>query len=376
MGMGRRKIDRSKQVFHNVSTTLIALLDSASVLKKWSGKLLQNTVAVEIKAASLRSSIHGARKRMRKGKSRRQISRVLEGLDLKWVEDETNAILRADAKNRFQGQVIDVAVDIHGIPYHGLSYEKKEEVNRSKQKDGTTRFHMFATAYLIGKNNKRFTLAIIFVPLGTTMRDIVRGLLYLLRRCGITIRRLLLDKGFYSIEVVKLLRRLNVGFIIPMRGNRLKKKKGSYSTVYTMKSTIDGKPAELLVRAVSVIKYNRGKRFKHHGAMQLCFIVYGIDMSLHRIAGFYRKRFGIESSYKIDKSIRARTSSRNPAIRMFHFNAAVLIQNFWVTIKQVFCKRIDKTSVRMITIRDFADILLHWIRIFYGENTTIGPPRI
>ena len=111
-------------------------------------------------------------------------------------------------------------------------------------------------------------------------------------------------------------------------------------------------------------------------AMQPCFIVYGMDMSLHRIAEFYRKRFGIESSYKIDKSIRARTSSRNPAIRMFHFNAAVLIQNFWVTIKLVFCKRIDKTSVRMITIRDFADILLHWIRIFYGENTTIGPPRI
>ena len=68
MGMGRRKIDRSKQVFHNVSTTLVALPDSASVLKKWSGKLLQNTVAVEIKAASLRSSIHGARKRMKKGK--------------------------------------------------------------------------------------------------------------------------------------------------------------------------------------------------------------------------------------------------------------------------------------------------------------------
>ena len=289
--MGRRKIDRSKQVFHNVSTTLVALLDSASVLKTWSGKLLQNTVAVEIKAVSLRSSIHGARKRMKKGKSRRQISRVLEGLDLKRVEDETNAILRADAKNRFQGQVIDIAVDIHGIPYHGLSYEKKEEVNRSKQKDGTTRFHMFATAYFIGKNNKRFTLAIIFVPLGTTMRNIVRGLLYVLRRYGITIRRLLLDKGFYSIEVVKLLRRLNIGFIIPMRGNRLKKKKGSYSTVYTMKSTIDGKPVEVLVRAVSVIKYNRGKRFKHHGAMQPCFIVYGMDMSLHRIASRYPEEF-------------------------------------------------------------------------------------
>ena len=101
------EIDRSKQVFHSVSTTLVALLDSASVLKKWSGKLLQNTVAVEIKAASLRGSIHGARKRMKKGKSRRQISRVLEGLDLKRVEDETNAILRADALSSRATRVVD-----------------------------------------------------------------------------------------------------------------------------------------------------------------------------------------------------------------------------------------------------------------------------
>lgn len=251
--MGRKRIDRSNVAFHSVSATLITLLDSASAIKKWPERLLENTAAVEIKAASLRSSIHGARKRMKKGKSRRQISRVLEGLDLKKVEDETNAILRVDAKKRFQIRVMDIAIDIHGIPYHGMFYEKKEEVNRSKQKDGTTKFHMFATAYVIGRKGKRFTLAVIFVPLGTTMRDIVCDLLYLLQRCRITVRRLLLDKGFYSIEVVKLLRRLKVGFVIPMKGSRLKKKRGSYSTTYLMKSTADGKPITLLVRAVSVI---------------------------------------------------------------------------------------------------------------------------
>lgn len=372
--MGRKKKDRAKGAFRNVSNTLIALLDNASAVKR-SRRLLADTASTEIKAASLRSSIHGARKRMKKGKSRRQISRVFEGLNLKKVEGETNAILRVDAKRRFQGQVLDIAIDIHGIPYHGMFYDKNEEVNRSKQKDGTTRFHMFATAYLIGRNGKRFTLAVIFVPLGTTMRDVVHDLLYLLQRCGIMVRWLLLDRGFYSIEIMKLLRRFNIGFIIPMRGNRLKKKRGSYSTMYLMKSTADGKPMSLLVRAVSVIKYNKGKRFKHHGAMQLCFIIGGIDMGLHRIAEYYRKRFGIESSYKIDKSIRARTSSQNPAIRMFHFNAAVLIQNFWVMIKSVFCKRLDRTSSHMITIRDFADILLHWVRIFYGENANIESPK-
>lgn len=360
-----------RSAFYDVSAVLVGILDNASTAKH-NRKLLSDAAAVTVKAASLRSSIHGARKRMKRGKSRRRIAAVLEGLDLEKVEDETNSVLRADAKKTFGGQILDAAIDTHLIPYHGLPYERKEELGRCKQKDGTTRFHVLATAYVIGKGGKRFTLAVKFVPLGTSMRDIVRDLLFLLRRCRITVDIMLLDRGFYAIDVVKLLRRFDIGFIIPMKGNRLKKKRKSYDTAYRMKSTKDGKPVTLLVNAVSVIKYNKGKRFGHHGAMQLCFITGRISFTLRGIAEFYRKRFGIESSYKLDKSIRPRTSSRNPAIRLFLFNAAVLIQNFWVIVKLVFCRRVCRASMLMITLRDFADILLHWIRRYYGENTRLG----
>jgi putative transposase len=157
-----------------------------------------------------------------------------------------------------------------------------------------------------------------------------------------------------------------------MRGKRLEKRKGSYQTVYRMRSVIDGKPTEQIVNAVSVIKYNRGKRFKHHGAMQLCFITYKVNLGLREIAERYRKRFGIESSYKLNKAIRPRTSSRNPAIRMFLFSAAVLIQNIWVEVKRLFCKRTSRASALMVTLRDFADVLLYWVRKYYGENTELG----
>ncbi len=351
---------------------MINVLDNATIVS-FSKKLLRDAAVTTIKAASSRSSIHGARKRMKRGKSRRHIARVLEGLNLRKVEDRTNSILRDDVRKEKLGiMILDVAMDIHAIPYHGGPHKSKKEIGRSKPKDGPTKFHMVATAYLIGKKGKCFTLAVTFVPLGTTMRAVVQTLLYLLKRCGITVRRILLDRGFYSIDVVRLLMRFNIGFIIPMKGNRMEKRKGSYSTTYLMKSVKDGKPVTQLVNAVSVIKYNRGRRFKHHGAMQLCFITYGIDIGLHRIAEFYRKRFGIESSYKLNKAIRPMTSSRNPAIRLFLFGAALLIQNLWVEIKLVFCRHVERTSRMMITQHDFADILLHWIRKYYGENTGIG----
>ena len=330
---------KGTNVLQNISQILTTVLKNASCVIH-NQRLVSDATTVTIKSASAHSSIHGARKRMRKGKSRRQIARVLENLNLKKVEDEINSILRTDAKKRFGGQIIDAAIDIHRIPYHGGPYKDREEIGRSRQKDGTTKFHMIATIDLVGKNGKRFTLAITFVPLGTTMREVVQTLLYLLKRCGIKVGTLLLDRGFYSIEVVRLLMRLNVGFIIPMKGNRLKKKKGSYRTTYLMKSVKDGKSISQLVGAVSVIRYNKGKRFRHHGAMQLCFITWGTDLGLRSIAEFYRKRFGIESSYKLDKSIRPRISSKNPAIRLFLFNAVAIIQNFWVVVKMVFCKHL------------------------------------
>jgi putative transposase len=362
--------DDGKNAFQKVTSVLMGILKKASLLGG-NTKLITDTAAVMVKAAASHSSIHAARKRMRKGKSRRRIDGVLETLDLKRVEDETNAFLRADVKKNLHCKVLDASMDIHQIPYHGGPHECEGEIMRGKPKDGTTKFHAMATAYLIGKGGKRFTMAIKFVPRGTSMRRIAQDLLELLQRCGIKVRRLLLDRGFYSIDVVRLLMRLNIKFIIPMRGKRLEKRKGSYSTTYTMKSTKDGKPISQLVNAISVIKYNRGKRFKHHGAMQLCFITYGIDIGLYRVAELYRKRFGIESSYKLNKAIRPRTSSRNPARRLLLFGTAMLIQNTWVEVKLTFCRHVAKTSRQMITLRDFADILLSWVRRVYGEETRI-----
>lgn len=370
----RKRIKSSKTTgeywYHTAVTWLTQILNNASPMQ-FKEKLLKDTASVTVKAAANRTSIHGARKRMLRSRSRRHMARVLEGLGLKEVADEVNRVLREEARKIFHDQKLSVAFDIHLIPYYGHPHKNKDEINRSKQKEGTTRFHALATAYVIGKKRKRFTFAVMFVPLGTTMRVVVQTLLSLLRKCGVTVSEVLLDRGFYSIEVVKLLMRLDIGFIIPMRGKRLKKKKGSYRTVYLMRSVINGKPVEQRVTAISVIKYNRGKRFKHHGAMQLCFIVYKVCLGLHQIAERYRKRFGIESSYKLNKAIRPKTSSRNPAIRLFLFSAAMLIQNLWVEVKLLFCKWLPNVSPKMITQRDFADILLYWVRRYRGERIGI-----
>ena len=89
----------------------------------------------------------------------------------------------------------------------------------SGQKDGTTRFYRVATAYIIVKN-LRFTLGIRFVLPGTSKVDVVRQLLQQVQDLHIPLHRLLLDRGFASIEVQEFLDQQQIPALIacPIRG--------------------------------------------------------------------------------------------------------------------------------------------------------------
>ncbi|MBI3965245.1 MAG: hypothetical protein HY329_06390 [Chloroflexi bacterium] len=67
--------------------------------------------------------------------------------------------------------------------------------------------------------------------------------------------------------------------------------------------------------------------------MYLPFAVLGsrpADLDVAGVAAAYRQRFGIEASYRQDNQVRARTSSRDPRLRLLLMGLAVLLTNLWV----------------------------------------------
>ncbi len=71
-----KRRDEGDNAFRCASEILVTVLDNASYAKR-NRRLLHDAAAVTVKAVCSHSSIHGARKRMKKGKSRRQIARVM-----------------------------------------------------------------------------------------------------------------------------------------------------------------------------------------------------------------------------------------------------------------------------------------------------------
>jgi hypothetical protein len=116
-----------------------------------------------------------------------------------------------------------VAVALVALPYHGTVDEaQQDEVCRSKATCGTTHFFTYATAYAVIRG-RRDTLARCRVRAKQTMDHGLRTLLARLVTLGIRVKRLLLDRGFYSVRVIQNLITGELPFIMPAvkRGKKL-----------------------------------------------------------------------------------------------------------------------------------------------------------
>jgi putative transposase len=222
------------------------------------------------------------------------------------------------------------AIDLTLIPYYGDA-KNDGDIVRSKAKKGTCSFFAYGTVYTILRN-KRYTLAVKHVRKGEKLTEVIDFLLAEVTGAGLKVGRLYLDREFYTVEVINHLKDRGIPFIIPciVRGKTggiraLLKGRRSYSTTYTMRS---GKK-EATFQVNVVVRYYRG-RWERHGREYLAFAVHGIDIPAGKTHREYRKRFGIESSYKLMNTARARTTSRSPVLRLLYVALGFLLMNLWI----------------------------------------------
>ena len=102
----------------------------------------------------------------------------------------------------------------------------------------------------------------------------------------------------------------------------------SYQTTHTMNL---GKDNEVTFDVCVICKYRQGKRGKF-GVEYLAYVVHKLDISLDYIHQDYRKRFGIETSYRLKNICRIRTTTKNPIIRLLYVGISFLIVNIWIYI--------------------------------------------
>jgi putative transposase len=279
---------------------------------------------------------------------------TIEGLPE--LECHLNAALAAEIPARVWRQKRDIAVDLHDRPYYGKIPQEKGLWVRSKAKDGTTRFYRVATAYVM-LNGLRVTLAICFFLPGDTIVTVLDALLRRVRILNINVNRLFLDKGFAGIAVMEHLTQCGQSTLIacPIRGKTggtraLCRGNKSYRTTHTFKNATKAFTAELAIcRAFTTA--NRTGRMKRR-ATWLIFILIHLDWSPGQARKSYRRRFGIETSYRCAGRVRGWTTSPNPAYRFLLIGLSFFLLNVWLHLRWLFTQ-VPRQGCRRLAVERF-----------------------
>jgi putative transposase len=237
------------------------------------------------------------------------------------------------------GKSYHFAVDFTNDPYYGTIDETNQDyVIKSRQKDSTTTFYSYISLSIITTGH-RLTLAVFPVKLGVQKTEYLKQFLAIIRDHNLHITILCLDRGFYSHDVFAFLQIENVPHIVPVRnygkelGRVLTGNRARYAQ-YIMPGT--GNPIELNL-AIDV-HYLKGKNGKA-GNVNLGYVVHGISWNPRRVYNVYKKRFAIESSYRMRNIVKAKTSSKSVTFRYLLTIISFLLNNVWVALQRVYFSR-------------------------------------
>jgi hypothetical protein len=261
-------------------------------------------------------------------------------------------LTRAKPHLEFERPVM-IAIDMTYVAYYG----HREELVRVQGAPDDKSYdwcHKFATASVVGENIQ-FTVAML--PIGDAddhdpddyadedksyrAGGVVRRLVDIVEnRIRLSIRRVFADREFYAVDVIEALEQRGLFYVIPAkRDDRVKRfiarmdDQVRVKDRYAMYGLVKGKSAKTRVETTLVglpsdEEYDEIQTFVTNLAVD---DEIGLDRRrTQRKIKRYRRRGGIETAYGGIKSFAPWTTSKDYAVRLFHFGFAMLLYDMWL----------------------------------------------
>lgn len=304
---------------------------------------------------------------------REQLNAALEVTHLRQQEAEMNQALASAIPVAMPHGGVEVAIDSHDEPFYGKTPELLTYTRKAQAKDGTTRFFRIASAYVIWRE-VRLTLALTYVLPEDDLPGVVQRLLQQLEHLGFHATVLYLDKGFCCGNILRYLQQTHQAAVLacPIRGKRggiraLCQGRGSRTVHYSFK---DGTRALVALVDTRVPDKTGRKRRKW-----LAFVLVNLTWTPHLVYQKYRRRFGVECSYRLLRQVKVLTNSRNPALRFFLLGLGLVMQNVWVKLRWLCTRRPSKGRYKLIPtlfrFDRFRKLLVRAIELIFPPLRTV-----
>ena len=241
---------------------------------------------------------------------------------------------RQDRRRRWQ-----LAIDTHNVCYYG---RHTEHLIGGPKKQGTKWYFGYATAVLLHQQ-RRYTVALCALEPGQKPHEIVRLLLDQVAAHGLKIGGVALDSAFDSGETLLLLQERRLAYVVPLRrkgsGSNARNRcfEGRHRQVRWTEWTTERSRQRVRTRVLLWKGARKTMAFAFQGGSGER--AYNVYHQAERQRQLYRRRFGIETSYRQKNQARAKTTSTDPVYRLLLEGIGYLLRQVWVVLTEALARR-------------------------------------
>jgi hypothetical protein len=325
----------------------LAWLCQSRLLKDHGWKCTAAVVwGIVLRAAARMSSVSAACRDLSRGPGDQAVFNALQaGLPrtLPALEKRLDQLLTGQLPRRLQRRSWTVAIDWHLVPYYGQPQASRNELYYGKPTRGTTRFHAYATACIVS-HGVPYTLAATWVRRHESMVRALDRLVGKIDAQGLKIRRLLVDRAFYNLPVIQFLQGRKIPFLMPAmcRGRAPKRgqlKPANLRWIARQKAgwhahTLRNGKRTATVKICVAYRTHKNRTDRKRKQQKLLFAAWRVHGSPTEVRELYRKRFGIETSYRQWRQARIMTCTRDPHLRLVFVVIGLMLRNLWLWIHE------------------------------------------
>ncbi len=243
-------------------------------------------------------------------------------------------VIRKLRRRRVFRMPVMAAVDFSDDRYYG-AYNSK--IRRSKKDRGTNLFYTHASFHIV-EGGKRVTIFTVPVLPLDDHALIVEKLVRAARERGIRIHTLLMDRGFSSVDVKNKLRGMRIRYLTPaIKNDNVKEAIKNHDDGlipamigFTMKN------AEQQEASFNLLMY-RKPNAKASDPVHKRYIAFATNMPygealavFSQLPDEYRKRWGIESGFRVQDNVQAKTTSTDYTVRTVYLMLSIFLYNVWM----------------------------------------------
>jgi hypothetical protein len=252
-----------------------------------------------------------------------------------------------------------IIIDNHEQETYSKEKRTHNNIRGGKHKNGTNFFFKYTTMQVLIKD-KIITLRVRFYSRENHQRRLNDELIRLAKKF-VKIKVVLLDREFRDAKLLNNLEYRQAPVFMPVVKDKKAKKcfeDLGQSPCKVVKFWISNDKGEIADVKLMMIRLSNGKEIGFYTTVHFPWL-----HTINHYLSLYKKRWNIETGYRLQNMFLPKTTSIDEIVRMFYFCYACAMHNLWLLIRPT-----TKISKRFTVLKMKIIVLMFWIATHLPKN--------